>query len=54
MRRFLAGFTLTFLALTVRGTEPTDIRVILKTSRGEIELTLDAICEARTTANFLR
>jgi len=54
MPKFLAGIALAWFALTVRGAEPAEIRVVLETSRGEIELALDPIHAPATTANFLR
>jgi len=54
MRKFLAGLAVVFFVLTVRGAEPAEIRVVLETSRGEIELALDPIHAPATTANFLR
>ena len=54
MPKFLAGIALAWFALTVRGAEPAEIRVVLETSRGEIELALDSVHAPATTANFLR
>jgi peptidyl-prolyl cis-trans isomerase A (cyclophilin A) len=54
MPKFLAGIALALFALTVRGAELAEIRVVLETSRGEIELALDPIHAPATTANFLR
>ena len=54
MPKFLAGIALAWFALTVRGAEPAEIRVVLETTRGEIELALDSVHAPATTANFLR
>ena len=54
MRRFLAGIALALFALTVRGAEPAEIRVVLETTRGEIDLALDSVHAPATSANFLR
>lgn len=59
MRALLASFALTFLAAityaeSVSPAKSALIHVVLETSRGEIEIELDAVHAPVTTANFLR
>lgn len=54
MRLFLASLVLLVLSHRADCAEPAEVRVVLETARGEIELALDPVHAPATTANFLR
>lgn len=54
MRLFLTSLVLLCLCNRAHSAEPTELRVVLETARGEIELALDPVHAPATTANFLR
>jgi len=53
MRLFFASLVLLSLTIPAYSAEPAEVRVVLETARGEIELALDPVHAPATTANFL-
>ena len=54
MRSVLASLVFVLLSLAAHSAKPAEVRVVLETARGEIELALDPVHAPATTANFLR